>query len=193
LWGEKRLDTDKVLENVRKALGEGKAIATGIGVFGAIFKENKILLRRRLEKESLIYKEDLSGKWELPGGGVELTDFGEDYQSVVRNVLHREVKEETGLEIDVDKILIVLLPAVLKRNSIEKLNLIDWAFVVPIDYEAVKTTKECEKKIEDGEIRWISISEINQIEIVSERMKYLINSAVHYYQSVKPQNRAKLF
>jgi 8-oxo-dGTP pyrophosphatase MutT (NUDIX family) len=173
-----RLEIQKIEEKVRDALQKGKGIATGIGIFAAILKENKILLRQRVEKESLIYGKDLSGKWELPGGGVELGDFGEDYQSAIKNALAREIREETGLEIDIEKVPIVLLPAVLKKSSIEKLSLIDWAFVVPIDIEFTKVTKEYERKIETGEIRWFPINEIDRLEIVSERMKYLISISI---------------
>jgi 8-oxo-dGTP pyrophosphatase MutT (NUDIX family) len=173
-----KLEIQKIEEKVRDALRKGKGIATGIGIFAAILKENKILLRQRVEKESLIYGKDLSGKWELPGGGVELGDFGEDYQSAIKNALAREIREETGLEIDIEKVPIVLLPAVLKKSSIEKLSLIDWAFVVPIDIEFTKVTKEYERKIETGEIRWFPINEIDRLEIVSERMKYLISISI---------------
>jgi hypothetical protein len=47
---------EKIIGNVEKALKEGRGVATGIGIFGAIFEKNKILLRRRVEKESLIYR-----------------------------------------------------------------------------------------------------------------------------------------
>jgi 8-oxo-dGTP pyrophosphatase MutT (NUDIX family) len=118
------------------------------------------------------------------GGGVELSDFGEEYQSVIKNTLVREVKEEAGLKIDVEKVPIVLLPAVLKRSSIEKLGLIDWAFVVPIDAKLTKVTEEYKRKLEKGEICWVPINEIDRIEIVSERMKYLVDSAINYHRSL---------
>ncbi len=177
------MEIQKIEEKVKEALQKGRAVATGIGIFGAVLRKNNILLRRRVEKESLIYGKDLSGKWELVGGGVELGDFGEEYQSAIKNALARELKEETGLEINVERLPIVLLPAVLKKSSIEKLGLIDWAFAVPIDAKFTRATKEYERKIEVGEIRWISVEEIGSVEIVSERMKYLINIAINYYRS----------
>jgi 8-oxo-dGTP pyrophosphatase MutT (NUDIX family) len=180
LGGGKLELEEKIIGNVEKALKEERGVATGIGIFGAIFEKNKILLRRRVEKESLIYRQDLSGKWELVGGGVELSDFGEEYQSVIKNTLVREVKEEAGLEIDVEKVPIVLLPAVLKRSSIQKQGLIDWAFVVPIDYGVTRETEEYKRKLETGEICWFAVDEIDTVEIVSERMKYLIKLAIDY-------------
>jgi 8-oxo-dGTP pyrophosphatase MutT (NUDIX family) len=185
--GGGKLEIQKIEEKVRDALRKGKGIATGIGIFAAIFKENSILLRRRVEKGSLIYGKDLSGKWELPGGGVELTDFGEDYQSVIKHTLVREIREETGLEIDIEKVSVVLLPAILKKSSIEKLNLIDWAFVVPMDAKLTRETEEYKRKLEKGEICWVPINEIDRLEIVSERMRYLIGIAINFTALYKMQ------
>jgi 8-oxo-dGTP pyrophosphatase MutT (NUDIX family) len=181
----KNLEVEKIINKANENIKKGVVIATGIGVFAAISDGTNILLRRRVEKESPIYPKDLSGKWELPGGAMELNDLGEEYSSSFRNTLIREVEEETGLKIaDVPKI--VLLPAVLKRSSIEKLGLIDFAFVVPILYPISYTmyvkynTPEYEAKLKKGEIRWIPIKKIDKVEIVSERMKYLLNIAIDY-------------
>jgi 8-oxo-dGTP pyrophosphatase MutT (NUDIX family) len=53
------------------------------GVAAVIFDEGRVLLQRR----------DDTGRWGLPGGGVEP---GES----VRQALIREVREETGLEVE---------------------------------------------------------------------------------------------
>jgi len=53
------------------------------GVAAVIFEEGRVLLQRR----------DDTGRWGLPGGGVEP---GES----VRQALIREVREETGLEVE---------------------------------------------------------------------------------------------
>jgi 8-oxo-dGTP pyrophosphatase MutT (NUDIX family) len=98
----------------------------------------------------------------------------------------REVKEETGIEIDIEKINIVLLPAVLKKSSVEKLSLIDWAFVIPIDAKLTKATEEYGRKLrESKEIDWVPLGELERMDIVSERMRYLINIAIDYYRSLK--------
>jgi 8-oxo-dGTP pyrophosphatase MutT (NUDIX family) len=179
------LNLEKIEEKLKEALKEGRAIATGIGIFGAIFAGGNILLRRRIEKGSLIYPGELSGKWELPGGIVELSDFGEEYQSVVKNALLRELEEEVGLKIDIEEVPIVLLPAILKKSSIEKRNLIDWAFVVPINVRFVRTTPEYCELEKNKEISWIDFGELKKIEIVSERMRYLIDIAINYHRSLK--------
>lgn len=51
-----------------------------------IFHENKILLLRKKDREGI-------GPWEFPGGGLE---FGED----LHDAATREVREETGLAVD---------------------------------------------------------------------------------------------
>ena len=180
------MELEKIEEKVKEALLKGRAIATGVGIFAAICEKNGILLRRRVEEESLL-KKDLSGKWELPGGTVELNDFGEEYQSAVKNALAREVREETELEIEIKDLPLVLLPAILKKSSIEKLGLIDWAFVVPIDAQRFTkaTEKYGEKLRETREIDWVLFEKIKEIDVVSERMRYLINIAIDYYRSLK--------
>src|SRR5688572_14874161 len=57
------------------------------GVSGLIVRDGKVLLVRRA-------KPPYTGRWSLPGGGVAP---GETLEAAVR----REVREETGLEIDV--------------------------------------------------------------------------------------------
>ncbi len=60
-----------------------------IAVSAFIVNQNKILLLKRSDDESF-----LPGKWEVPGGGV---DVGETIEQGVR----REVKEEAGIDVAV--------------------------------------------------------------------------------------------
>lgn len=55
-----------------------------VTIKGLCVRDGKILLMREAKS--------MSGKWELPGGGL---DFGED----IKSALQREVKEEMGLKI----------------------------------------------------------------------------------------------
>jgi 8-oxo-dGTP diphosphatase len=56
-----------------------------VGVFAVIESEGKVLLARRSD----------IGWWNLPGGGMEARE-------TVDQALRREVKEEVGIEIDID-------------------------------------------------------------------------------------------
>lgn len=56
-------------------------------VAAAIFKENKVLLAQRADG-------DFENKWEFPGGKVEKKE-------TEKNALKREIREELGVEIEV--------------------------------------------------------------------------------------------
>lgn len=60
---------------------------------GLILREGKALILRRS-----LYDHTFAGTWEFPGGKLE---FGEKLE----NCLHREVREETGLEVEVERLL----------------------------------------------------------------------------------------
>ena len=67
----------------------GRYLRAGVGVKAALFRAGRILLLRRLAVSS-----EYAGSWDLPGGAVE---EGES----LKGALVREVREETGLELEV--------------------------------------------------------------------------------------------
>lgn len=168
-------DIEKTLINCRKNLRKGRAIATGIGIFVAAIVDGKILLRKRVEQDSL-YQKNLSGKWELPGGGLELLDFPQDpsdYQKAVLNCLAREMKEETGFNLaDLNP---ALLPAWLSKEG-----LIDLAFVSSV--VKISETARSKEMLRNNEIAWFDTDRINKVDITSPRMKFLIQQAINYRQ-----------
>jgi len=73
-----------------------------IVVTGIIVKNGKYLIVRRAEWEKAF-----PGKWTVPGGKMEVSDYtakkkdtSEHWYNVLENVLKREIKEETNLDID---------------------------------------------------------------------------------------------
>jgi 8-oxo-dGTP pyrophosphatase MutT (NUDIX family) len=164
--------TSGILENCRKNLENGRAVATGIGIFGRVITDEGMLLRRRTEKDSL-YGKDLSGKWELIGGGVEVIDFGTDYQSAIRTALQREFAEEAFLALDIKFLDILLRPAWLGKNGIY-----DLAFAVDIPTKMLLSLPGHRKLLEKGGLQWVPISKLEEIEFVSSRMKYLATQGI---------------
>jgi len=78
-----------------------KKIGVGIGV--VIFKDGKVLLGHRHDDPKKASSElHGEGTWTMPGGKIH---FGETYQEAA----YREVKEETGLEINPDKLKIICI------------------------------------------------------------------------------------
>ncbi len=171
------------METAEKNLARGRAIATGIGVFSAVFKESKILLRKRIEKGSIVDK-DLSDKWELPGGGVDTNDLlsmTPRYTGPAIKAIDREMREEICL--GYNKLDATMIPAWIMKE-----NLIDLAFVIPTDYE---DTFPCnggeyfdtfEEGLEKGLIGFFSEEEALALNIVSERIRFMITEAFRYHK-----------
>jgi 8-oxo-dGTP diphosphatase len=65
-----------------------------VGVGGVVIHRDRVLLVRR-------GREPMKGEWSIPGGALEL---GETLQDAVR----RELREETGLDVEPTRILLVL-------------------------------------------------------------------------------------
>jgi 8-oxo-dGTP pyrophosphatase MutT (NUDIX family) len=75
-----------------------------VGVFAGIFNSNgEILLRRRTEEGSIIPGKSFKRCYELPGGAVMETDEESIPYDYILRELEREVKEETGLLISIDR------------------------------------------------------------------------------------------
>ncbi len=72
-----------------------------VAATGIIIKDGKYLITKRAEWEKAF-----PGKWTVPGGKLEVSDYvnkkkdtGSHWYNILENLLKREVKEETGLEI----------------------------------------------------------------------------------------------
>jgi len=177
---------ERLKENFSKNLERGRAGAVGIGIFAAIFNDiGKMLLRNRVEKGSLIYDGDLSGKWELPGGGVELADFGakEEYQISILNCLKNELQEEVCVSLRERDKQLVMLPAWLGKE-----DNIDLAFVVPFSIWEIRPTEKGKyfgdyyEGLEKNAIGYFTEEEIESLEIISPRMKMMIREGFQYYR-----------
>jgi 8-oxo-dGTP diphosphatase len=113
-----------------------------VGVHGAIANRARILVLRRADCMS--YK---PGLWDLPGGHLAL---GESFE----NCLLREIKEETGLEVSVGRLLGI--------HKIESEPYLQTLYVCRLTiYRPIKLRPD-----EHVEARWVSAAELAQLETI---------------------------
>jgi len=172
---EMEINIEKVIKNSEERMKRETpgAVATGIGVFVIVRKKDKILVRTRTEKGSL-YGKNLSGKKELPGGAVDIQDFGSEYDSAPLAAAKRELEEETGLKLLVDRLEtpVMLRPA----WTIIKGELIDLAFSLEVSWDMVEKTEKYEELLKNGNLAWITTNKLKEVEFISKRMAFLVNS-----------------
>ena len=107
-------------------------------------KDGKLLLIKRAAEPS-------KGKWSVPGGSVE---WGEP----LVEALKREVREETGLEIEVEKLAGVFDLLIQGEDGIH------YHYVI-IDYFAHPTGGTLAPGDDAAEARWVPIEELDGYEL----------------------------
>jgi 8-oxo-dGTP diphosphatase len=95
--------------------------------------------------------------WDLPGGDLE---FGED----LREGMIREIKEETGLEVD-DLKIIDAISGFNDRNE----------FWVTICYTAQPKSFEVELSFEHDDLRWVTPEEFQVLDASPKNKKFVEN------------------
>ena len=124
----------------------GKKGRLGVGCSASIFDPNKekMLLVRRID----------NGKWAVPGGYME---SGESFSEACK----REIKEETGLEINVNRLIgIYTSPNLL----LEYPDGNKWQLVV-LHFDAELVSGELKPSEETTEFGFFSLSEMNGLEM----------------------------
>lgn len=111
-------------------------------VGGVIHKDGKILVLKRLET-----KRFFAGSWEIPGGKVEPGESPQD-------AIIREIREETGLDVAIEKIYYTWSDIVEYDGNKEHLIQIDF-IVKAKSLDALRLSED-----EHSELRWIKKSEI---------------------------------
>jgi len=117
-------------------------LKTTVGVTAGIFnEEGKLLLRRRVEHDS-ITGIDYSGCWELPVVAVQETEAESISYNYLCQELVRGVKEEVGIEVSVD-LMPAFYPVMFKGPQGYDLAMItlvqkkDWKSVLPLRGEKI--------------------------------------------------------
>ena len=118
-----------------------------VGVGAVIIREGKILLEKRKNNPG-------KGKWSIPGGLVEL---GENVEKTVI----REVKEETGLDVEKPEHIDVVDNIVLDED-----NKVRYHFVI-VDYFVRLKGGKLAAASDAEELKWASLGEVETYTLTS--------------------------
>jgi 8-oxo-dGTP diphosphatase len=116
-----------------------------VGVGAILICKRAILLEKRKNDPG-------KGKWSIPGGKVEVGESME--QSVMR-----EVKEETGLEVEKPKLIDVVSNVELDETGRAKYH-----FVI-IDYFVKLKTGTLEAASDAAELKWVPLDEVETYDL----------------------------
>jgi 8-oxo-dGTP diphosphatase len=134
-----------------------KKVVPGKAVAAVIKKDDKVLILQRSSDEA--WGPDL---WELPSGKKELLEG-------INESLVREVKEETGLDVEIEKILSAFDYQIEKDSEIRDVTQINYLVNSVADNE-IKLSKAHQK------FAWIGKDEIENYNITKETKQVIINS-----------------
>jgi 8-oxo-dGTP diphosphatase len=113
-----------------------------------IVQDERILLVRRSNPP-------LQGEWSIPGG---LVETGES----TKEAIAREVREETGLEIEVVK-----LAEVFERILRDRESRVQYHFVL-IDYLCRVIAGEAHAASDVSEVRWVKTDDLEKLAVAPE-------------------------
>ena len=116
-----------------------------IGVGAVVICDGKILLEKRKNEPG-------KGKWSIPGGLVELGESVE--QTVIR-----EVKEETGLEVEKPEHIDVVDNVTRDENGEIKYHFVILDYFVKFKGGTLKATSDAE------ELRWVTFDEVEKYDL----------------------------
>lgn len=125
---------------------------------GVVVKDNKVLILQRHKNETVY-----PNIWELPSGKKELLEQSE-------NSLLREVKEETGLDIE------IIMPFSVFDYQIENPKGIYDTTQVNFLARPLKSSGEVELSVEHQAFAWINENEIDEYNL-TEKTKDVIKKA----------------
>ena len=116
-----------------------------VGVGAVVVCDGKILLEKRKNEPG-------KGKWSIPGGLVEL---GENVEQTVI----REVKEETGLEVEKPEHIDVVGNVIKDENGEIKYHFVIIDYFVKLKGGTLKAASDAE------ELRWVTFDEVEKYDL----------------------------
>lgn len=128
-----------------------------VGVGVVVWRGDEVLLIER-------GKGPRTGSWSLPGGMQELGE-------TVRETAHREIKEETGVEIDVTGLLDVI--DLVRKDSDGRIRF----HYTLVDFTAEWRSGEAVADSDAAGVRWVPLAELDQYELWDETRRVIHLSA----------------
>ncbi len=110
-------------------------------------------------------REPAKGKWSLPGGRVEA---GES----LREALVREVREETGIDVDVDGLI-----GVAERIVRDDGGAIEYHYVI-LDYVCNARSTELKAGDDAADARWVPVGELPDLPLTAGLLEFLSDRGV---------------
>jgi mutator protein MutT len=124
-----------------------------VGVGVVIICDGKILLEKRKNEPG-------KGKWSIPGGKIELGENAE--QTVIR-----EVKEETGLEVEKPEHIDVVDNVVRDENGDVKYHFVIIDYFVKLEGGTMKAMSDAE------ELKWVTLNEVEKYNLTITFREFL--------------------
>ena len=124
-----------------------------VGVGAIIICDGKILLEKRKGEPG-------KGKWSIPGGLVELGESVED--TVVR-----EVKEETGLDVEKPEHIDVVDNIIRDANGEIKYHFVILDYFVKLKGGTLSVGSDA------GELKWVSLNEVEKYDLTKTFREFL--------------------
>lgn len=128
-------------------------------VNGVIFKGNKVLISQRSTGER-----HAPGKWTIPGGKIDRT--GGDVFNIIERTLAREIREETGIEIE-GEILPVTNNTFIRPNG---------QHVIALIYKCRYKSGKARPLEDTTACRWVSLVEITSMDFPPNVKGYILKA-----------------
>ena len=136
-----------------------------LAVVGVVNNQGNILVgkKRNYQKD-----DPLSEKWHIPGGKVELGEHPEE-------AIEREIFEETGISVEVSRVLDV--------RSVKKLENNPQKFILVIWYECTPINTNIQESKELSAVKWVPKNQV--FDTVDQEAINLFPELVHNYLKEK--------